>query len=264
MESIWMVAGRDDAAFLNRFVKDFGERFAEEDGILHGAYGRRWRDHFVWLEAYAPDSPMPYLDQIDHCVELLKKNPDDRRVVIQMWNAECDLGAKKRDVPCNTQLYLRIVQGALDMTIMCRSNDIIWGAYGANAVHFSFLQEVMAAGIGCRVGKLYQMSNNWHGYTSILDKQDPSDVTDFYAAGMVTPRPIVENYEYFLTEARNFCRDEGTVWTNSFFPEVAIPMMRVHTALREEGAAKAIGLCHWIQAPDWQLAAKRWLSRRIK
>src|SRR5262245_49446193 len=42
-EALWMLAGRKDAEFLNLFVKDFGKRFAEEDGTVHGAYGARWR-----------------------------------------------------------------------------------------------------------------------------------------------------------------------------------------------------------------------------
>src|ERR1700730_12972094 len=32
MEFLWMIDGRRDAALLNRYVNDFGERFAETDG----------------------------------------------------------------------------------------------------------------------------------------------------------------------------------------------------------------------------------------
>ena len=43
-EAIWMLAGRNDVAPLNTFIRDFGERFGEPEGIVHGAYGHRWRN----------------------------------------------------------------------------------------------------------------------------------------------------------------------------------------------------------------------------
>src|SRR5215475_5121801 len=41
MEAMWMLAGRDDAAFLDYYVKGFGERFGS-NGIVMDAYGQRW------------------------------------------------------------------------------------------------------------------------------------------------------------------------------------------------------------------------------
>src|SRR6478609_1680793 len=72
-ESLWMLAGRNDSAFLDRFVKDFGYRYAEEGGELWGAYGNRWRNH--WGE-----------DQLETIVQRLKRDPRDRRIVLQMWD----------------------------------------------------------------------------------------------------------------------------------------------------------------------------------
>ena len=151
-EAMWMLAGRNDAEFLNLFVKDFGARFAQSNGTIHGAYGFRWREHFGF-------------DQLDFIVKQLKENPGNRQAVLQMWDTgyAMDLVVKDwKDRPCNTHVYFRIRDLHLDMTICCRSNDILWGAYGANAVHFSFLQEYMAGRIGCAVGLMYQFSNNWH------------------------------------------------------------------------------------------------------
>jgi hypothetical protein len=45
-ESLFYLAGRNDAKWLDQFVHDFSARFAEDDGILHGSYGYRWRHHF--------------------------------------------------------------------------------------------------------------------------------------------------------------------------------------------------------------------------
>src|SRR5688500_9773404 len=73
-ESLWMLAGWDDATWLDRFVSDFSARFAEEDGTQHGAYGFRWRK---WFD----DGEYEDGDQLSACVNLLKNNPNDRRVV---------------------------------------------------------------------------------------------------------------------------------------------------------------------------------------
>jgi len=52
----------------------------------------------------------------------------------------------------------------LNMTVFNRSNDMVYGALGANVVHFSVLQEYMAACIGVEVGTYYQVSSNMHVY----------------------------------------------------------------------------------------------------
>jgi hypothetical protein len=52
------------------------------------------------------------------------------------------LGAKTNDLPCNDSIFLRLHgNGELNFTVNCRSNDVIWGAYGANVVQFSTLFE---------------------------------------------------------------------------------------------------------------------------
>lgn len=278
MESIWMLAGRDDAAFLNRYVRDFGDRFAEAGGRLHGAYGARWRWHWEY-------------DQLRIVVERLRRDPSDRRVVIAMWDPDHDLHSRDqwtddggredeysepRDLPCNTQLYPRVRHDGetmvLDLTVLCRSNDVIWGAYGANAVHFSFLQEYLAAAIGVAVGTMYQLSNNWHGYVPVLDRTEPTTpgvdlYTNTYEA---TPRPMVTLPELFVRDCETFCddplleQDSSDRYGNDWFREVATPMARAAAARREGDVAEAARLADTVAAPDWRLAAQRWLARRTK
>jgi hypothetical protein len=156
-ESLWMIAGRNDVAGVARYAKQM-QAYSDDGKIFHGAYGHRWRNSW---------DPM---DQLDVIVEKLRNNPDDRRCVLQMWDAGTDLEYTGKDVPCNLMAtFQRDKDGKLDLTVFCRSNDIIWGAYGANAVHFSFLQEYMASRIRCGVGHLYQVSVNWHAYHQMAD-----------------------------------------------------------------------------------------------
>ncbi len=155
-EAAYMLTGSNRLRPLRWFVKRM-EEFSDDGQTLQGFYGARWRRWFG-------------RDQLVGIVDSLKKNPEDRRCVLQMWDARTDLCADSADVPCNTGVYFSInVSGKLDMTVTNRSNDVVWGAYGANAVHMSLLQQYIAAWVGVPVGHYWQISNNFHGYLDTMD-----------------------------------------------------------------------------------------------
>lgn len=256
-ECLWMLNGDNDGTWLDRFVGDFSSRFGEDDGQIHGAYGKRWRSWFGQ-------------DQLDITVERLRSDPKDRRVVISMWSGDDDLQTLQekplKDVPCNTHIYPRIVNGVLDITVCVRSNDVIFGAYGANAVHMTFLQEYLAGRIGVPVGKFYQMSNNWHAYTNSLDKYlEPTPLyTNFYTTGRVTPRSIMttpekwdENLAHFMDDPEN-CLSVKNMW----FYLTARPAWMAHLAYKEKSWKECYDWLECIEAKDWQVAMHMWITRR--
>ena len=168
MEALWMLAGRRDVESLMRY--NSGMKKYSDDGVtFHGAYGWRWRSHFAERrEQEGIGMTVRRIDQLEEIVRLLRENRADRRIVLQMWDPVTDLGQDGLDFPCNNLCYFRVRDDALDMTITCRSNDMLWGGYGANAVHFSVLQEFVAAMVGVRVGEMHQISNNAHLYEATL------------------------------------------------------------------------------------------------
>lgn len=257
-ECLWMLSGNYDGRYLDTFVKDFSSRFAEEDGQIWGAYGYRWRQHFD-------------IDQLATVIELLRFDFKDRRVVIQMWDPKDDLASDVRDVPCNTQMFPRVREVApedyvLDLTVTCRSNDVIWGATGANAVHFSFVQEYLASMIGVGVGRLGQVSNNWHAYSGPLEKVGKPGRLDPYSAGEVMPYRIVNDAATFDDELDQFMSDPETIapYRNIFFTHVANPMWVVHKLWREKKKEAAIEFAKRnIHALDWRRAVLEWMLRRV-
>jgi len=155
-ESLWMLRGRNDVAPMERYAKQFNN-YSDDGTILHGAYGHRWRYHFGY-------------DQLLPIIKRLRADQDDRRCVLQMWDARVDLDRDGRDVPCNMiATFQRDYNGALDLTVYNRSNDAVWGLAGANAVHFGFLLEYMANAIGCPVGRYNQITTNLHAYLKTLE-----------------------------------------------------------------------------------------------
>jgi hypothetical protein len=257
MESIWMLAGRNDVAFLQQFNRRMVE-FSDDGKTFNAAYGHRWRTYFGH-------------DQLDNVIKLLRRDPTTRQAVVQIW-CDYDLVKKTKDKACNMQIIFDTCNSRLNMTVINRSNDIWWGAYGANAVHFSFLQEFVAAALACKIGVYRQVSNNFHLYTELYNAKQylhsPPDAGsyDYYSQGVVRPRPIMLNIEYklFLTECEMFCEDpynERIHYANPFFEQVAHPMAmiskvrRTQTGDGREYAAK-------IRAEDWRRAAFDWIERR--
>lgn len=153
IESAWMLAGRNDVATVSKLAKQMGT-YTDDGSTLNGAYGFRWRRHFGY-------------DQITALIQELRTNRETRRCVLQMWDGAEDLKSGisgSSDIPCNTAIYFDPMDGVLNMTVTNRSNDSIWGAYGANLVHMSILHEYIATLAGFKVGIYYQMSNNLHFY----------------------------------------------------------------------------------------------------
>lgn len=269
MESLWMVAGRNDVDWLSQFNSNIAN-YSDDGVTFHGAYGHRWREFFTVQDN---EGNVGIIDQLATIAKLLKDNPDDRRIVLQMWSASADLGRDGKDFPCNLICNFRInPYGFLDMTVFNRSNDMIWGAYGANAVHFSFLQEVMAAWIGVPVGKYWQISTNFHAYLDTLERHGSVQSLNLgdtpYEKGEVEPFNIVNTpIENWMADLDMFM-DQGPVpgFKDVFFRKVASPMMLSWRAWKNSEdpnrKANAIAEAKRIGASDWRKACVEWLERR--
>lgn len=255
MEGLWMIAGRNDVEWISRFNASIAN-YSDDGVTFHGAYGHRWRKHFG-------------MDQLEMIAGLLRENPDDRRIVLQMWDPKVDLARDGKDFPCNTAIKFRIVDGRLDMTVENRSNDMIWGAYGANAVHFSMLQEYMAAKIGVRLGYYWQVSTNFHSYVSTLEKHSALidlEPTSPYHDNVVAPFSMVQDIKLWDRELLVFM-DAGDVigYGEPFFKRVAIPILQSHRAFKEKDYQKALKIIYEnCSASDWQTAIAQYIQRRMR
>lgn len=257
-ESLWMLAGRRDVKSVAHYVKRMAE-YSDDGKVFHGAYGYRWRHHFG-------------IDQINKVISTLANNPEDRRCVIGMWDPRTDLGFEGKDFPCNTTVMFSVNWlGNVDMTVTNRSNDIIWGAYGANAVHFSMLQEYIASALQRKCGCYYQQSNNLHAYESThagcahLSNEIAED--NPYRRGLVEPFPIMSSGQANFDLDLSVYMRKGPIvgFTTDFFRQVVTPMHYAHEAFKAGGverfdrAKENLENC---RATDWKKAALEWIERR--
>jgi hypothetical protein len=264
MEAMWMLAGRDDSAFLDNYVKDFGKKYAS-NGIVMDAYGQRWRYGLKY-------------DQLDGIVSILRKDPTTRQAVLQMWGAGRDDLRAYSQKPCNLAVSFRVFDGRLNMTVFNRSNDLIWGCCGANAVHFPILQEYIAGRVGLELGSYWQVTNNLHMYIhqyEMLCKRAETIGWDFLGE-IIEPyestMPLIDDREYFDDELKETMEwldnmHEGNLevyegnTTNRFLSQVVLRMAMAHYLYKNKKMQDSFDIIDTVAAEDWRTAGKAWLER---
>lgn len=218
-ESLWMLAGRKDIAPLTRYVGRIKD-YSDDGNTFNAAYGHRWRQASLGVsypQGHLVDGKGPVVfarDQLGTIIAMLAANREDRRQVLQIWEHSQDLGTKTNDAACNLTVTFQSDprdNDILNMVVFNRSNDIIWGCYGANAVHFSMLMEYVAAFSGMKMGTYTQISVNWHAYENVFEKmidktRPPKWGTESSPYGLeVEPFPMLES----VSEGRIPADDDG-------------------------------------------------------
>lgn len=254
MEAIWMLAGEEHTKFLEQFVPSITD-FSDDRLILNGAYGYRWRSHFEG-------------DQIEAIIEMLTKDRYTRRAVIGMWDPSFDLAAQSKDLPCNTHIYFRTVMNALDMTVCNRSNDLVWGALGANVVHMGILQEYIAAAVGMHTGNYYQFTNNLHVYEGWTEP----DKFERHPSRWYREHPGMQKWKFTpetfsIAEAQDFCTfglEVENPYRCRILRDNAEPMLRAHQTYKTGDVDLALHYADKIYDDDWRVACMAWIERRRK
>lgn len=254
MEGLWIINGSDDVAFLDLFNTQM-KQYSDDGKTFHGAYGHRLRHKFGF-------------DQIELAVQKLREDHTDRRVVLQMWDPSSDLRGGMKDHPCNTNIYLKIRDGYLMMTVCCRSNDLLYGALGANVVHMSMLQEYLAGRIGVTIGSYTQVSDSMHVYTDspvwkAVKYSTPQRPDDPYERGEVKFYPMfTAGYSTgWWLDLKKFMHDPFSTidyYRTNFFEDVVRPIALAWHAHKKFG--NGLIMVDSIGASDWRFACKNWLQ----
>jgi hypothetical protein len=270
MEAMWMLAGRDDGAFLDFYIKDFSKRFGK-DGVIMDAYGQRWK----YGNRY---------NQLDEIIAQLRNDPTTRQCVLQMWGAGRDDLRAYSAKPCNLVATFRVVAGRLDMSVFNRSNDVIWGCCGANAVHFPLLQEYIAARLEVEMGHYWQISTNLHLYTAHLEVMEnrisridgkENEFSDYLRdeSDYEETQPLVKwprTFDEELLEVMRFIDEmhkgnleiyDGSI-TNPFLSQVVLRMAMAHYLHKNGAVADALDIVESVPADDWRTAGEQWINRR--
>ncbi len=251
VEALWMLSGRNDTQFISQFNKQMNQ-YSDNGVTFNAAYGDRWRHHFGY-------------DQITRACDMLTKNPEDRRAVISMWDGYNDLGSGSKDLPCNTQIMLRVVNGELDMTITNRSNDLIFGLCGANAVHMSVLHEYMANRIGVAVGSWWHLTNNLHVYSRHYDLLESGKAESDWDWNVYPARsPLVTCATNFYIDCLDMCSGRTDGFLEPFFRGTVSPMIHAWKEYKSGDHEYAYEWAQHVESEDWSLAAIAWITSSLE
>ena len=156
-DTLWVLAGRNDLEFPARFVPRL--RDYSDDGVtLRGAYGPRLRK---W----------DGVDQLVAAYDRLREDPESRRAVVSLWDPARDATVESKDIPCNNWLQFTVREGRLNLKVVSRSMDIIWGAT-INVFEWTVLQELVAHWLGTGIGTYWHFIGSLHIYEKHLRRAE--------------------------------------------------------------------------------------------
>lgn len=130
-------------------------------GDLNHVYGYQWRS---W-----PRPNGEAIDQIQQTVDLIKNNPDSRRIIVSAWNV-ADV-EKMALPPCHTLFQFYVANGKLSCMLYQRSADTFLGV-PFNIASYALLTMMMAQVCGLEAGEFVHTLGDTHLYLNHLEQVD--------------------------------------------------------------------------------------------
>ncbi len=160
-ELLWLLRGDTNISYLHDYDVHIWDEWADEKGELGPIYGAQWR---AW-----PTLDGGHIDQIARAVELIKTDPDSRRIVVSAWNVG-QLGDMRLS-PCHAMFQFYVSNGKLSCQLYQRSADIFLGV-PFNIASYSLLTHLMASQTELELGDFVWSGGDCHLYLNHLRQAD--------------------------------------------------------------------------------------------
>jgi thymidylate synthase len=158
-ELLWFLAGDTNIKYLNDHGVRIWDVWADERGDLGPVYGQQWRS---W-----PAADGATIDQIGKLIEMIRKNPDSRRLIVTAWNpAEVD---KMALPPCHCLFQFYAAEGRLSCQLYQRSADTFLGV-PFNIASYALLTLMVAQVTGLKPGEFIHTLGDAHLYLNHLEQ----------------------------------------------------------------------------------------------
>ncbi|PHG47944.1 thymidylate synthase [Bacillus wiedmannii] len=135
------------------------DNFSNKYGYLGDVYGKQWR---AWKTTAGET-----LDQLKDVIEMIKKTPDSRRLIVSAWNPE-DVPSMALP-PCHTLFQFYVADGKLSCQLYQRSGDIFLGI-PFNIASYSLLTHLIAHECSLEVGEFVHTIGDAHIYTNHFEQ----------------------------------------------------------------------------------------------
>jgi thymidylate synthase len=160
-ELLWFLRGETNVAWLREHDVSIWDEWADAHGELGPVYGKQWR---AW-----PTADGRTIDQISQAIQLLKTNPDSRRILVSAWNVgELEQMAL---MPCHAFFQLYVAAGRLSCQLYQRSADIFLGV-PFNIASYALLTHLFAQQCDLEAGEFIWTGGDCHLYLNHLEQAD--------------------------------------------------------------------------------------------
>ncbi len=143
--------------FVKKVLED--DEFAKQYGELGDVYGKQWRD---WTTTQGGT-----IDQLKEVIQMIKTNPDSRRLIVSAWNPE-DVPSMALP-PCHTLFQFYVAEGKLSCQLYQRSADTFLGV-PFNIAGYALLTHLIAHECRLGVGEFVHTIGDAHIYTNHMDQ----------------------------------------------------------------------------------------------
>ncbi len=164
-ELLWFLKGDTNIKFLNDNGVSIWNEWADENGDLGPIYGKQWT---AW-RGYNGET----FNQIAEAQETIRKNPDNRRIIVSGWNV-ADLqslikGKKTAPPPCHTMFQFYVADNKLSCQLYQRSADTFLGV-PFNIASYALLTMMMAQATGRELGEFVHTTGDTHIYNNHFEQ----------------------------------------------------------------------------------------------
>lgn len=135
------------------------EAFANKYGELGNIYGKQWRE---WKTSQGET-----IDQLADLIEMIKTNPNSRRLIVSAWNPE-DIPNMALP-PCHSLFQFYVADGKLSCQLYQRSADIFLGV-PFNIASYALLTHLIAREVGLEVGEFIHTMGDAHLYNNHIEQ----------------------------------------------------------------------------------------------
>ncbi len=155
-ELLWFLKGDTNVKYLQEHGVRIWNEWADADGNLGPVYGAQWRN-------WNGDG----IDQIARLVETLKKNPNDRRMIVSAWNP-----SQIPDMhlpPCHMMFQFYVADNKLSCMLYQRSADTFLGV-PFNIASYALLTQMLAHICGFELGEFVHTLGDTHIYLNHMEQ----------------------------------------------------------------------------------------------
>lgn len=180
-ELIWFLQGDTNIAYLNKHGIHIWDAWADKDGNLGPVYGYQWRRRGG-------------IDQIAQAIELIRTEPNSRRIIVDAWNPE--MQKYMRLPPCHCMFQFQVQNQKLNCMVTMRSADLFLGL-PFDIASYALLTCMIAQVTGLKPGDLVFALGDTHIYRNHITQAKTMIERNVLDAPILLLNPLITDINDF-------------------------------------------------------------------